>query len=265
MSHMSHLPISITIITLNEEANIRRAIESVRWADDILVVDSGSTDRTTEVAKALGARVLTHAWQGYGQQKNFAQQNARHDWVLNLDADEAIDESLHAEIQYWLTEVASERSQAMGFSIPRKTFYLGRWIKHGGWYPNYLIRMADRRASQWSEPHVHEALEVDGEVVTLKAPLLHYAFPSIRDQIVTNLNFSQLGSQELRRRGQQGSLLKLLLKPIGKFIETYFLKAGFLDGLPGFIISVNAAHSMFLKYAYVIESEIRGEAGGEIK
>jgi glycosyltransferase involved in cell wall biosynthesis len=253
---MPRPPVSVTIITLNEEANLPRAIESVRWADEVVVVDSGSTDRTVEVAKGLGARVLHNPWPGYGAQKNYAQQQTRHDWVLNLDADEAVPGELRDEIVGALEQVGDGRSAARGFYFPRKTFYLGRWIRHGGWYPNHIVRLADRRAARWTEPAVHEELRVEGEVLPLAQPLHHHTFSSIQDQILTNLNYSRQGFIELIRRGQEASVARLLLKPVGKFLETYLLKRGFLDGLPGFIISVNAAHSMFLKYAYLIEAEL---------
>lgn len=248
--------LSVTIITLNEEKNLPRALESVRWADEILVVDSGSTDKTVEIARKLGARVIHNPWPGYGKQKNFAQDHVTQDWVLNIDADEEISPELADEIQQSLADVRTGKVDAKAFTFPRKTFYLGRWIQHGGWYPNYLVRLADRRFSRWTEPAVHEALEVDGSIGTLKCPLHHYTFSSIRDQILTNLNFSHLGYMDLLRKGQRASLAKLIFKPVGKFIETYLFKRGFMDGLPGFIISVNAAHSMFLKYAYLIEAGI---------
>jgi hypothetical protein len=249
---MPRPPLSVTIIALNEEANIARAIESVRgFAQEILVVDSGSTDHTTEIARHLGAKVVTNPWRGYGQQKNFAQSAAAHDWVLNLDADEEISPELAVEIQQVL-EHAPE-SGVRGYSVPRLSKYLGRWILHGGWYPNRLVRLSDRRVSLWTEPEVHEELVVSGPVVPLGHDLLHYPFRTIEDQITTNLRFSRLGSATLRARGMEGNLLRLLLKPIGKFLETYVIKKGFLDGLPGFIISVNAAHSIFLKYAYLFE------------
>jgi glycosyltransferase involved in cell wall biosynthesis len=247
-------PLSVTIICLNEQANIARAIESVKWAEDIVVVDSGSTDQTVSVAQSLGARVLHNPWPGYGQQKNFAQRNAAHDWVLNIDADEEVTPELKKEIESRLGSL--EQTSAKGFLIPRKTFYLGKWIRYGGWYPNYLMRLADRRSAEWTEPQVHEELKVRGETFKMELPLHHYSFPSIQDQVVTNLNFSRLGSEQLKRKGYEGRVLKLILKPIGKFFETYFLKMGFRDGLAGFIISVNASYSMFLKYAYLFESEI---------
>ncbi len=252
---MPRPPITATIITLNEEQDLPRAIESVRWADEVLVVDSGSSDRTVEVAERLGARVVHHAWPGYGPQKNFAQRQAKHDWILNIDADEVVPPQLRERILGELDGVP-ESGGVRGFFFPRKTFYLGRWIRHGGWYPNELVRLADRRVSSWTEPAVHEELIVQGEVRGIQEPLHHFTFSSIQDQILTNLRFSRLGSMDLIRKGQKPSVFKLLAKPVGKFLETYLLKGGILDGLPGFIISVNAAHSIFLKYAYLLEAEI---------
>ena len=254
---MRRPPLTVTIITQNEEKTLPRAIESVRWADEIVVVDSGSTDHTLEVARSLGARVFQNPWQGYGQQKNYAQHQASHDWILNLDADEVVTPELAREIQ---AALESSSTQLKAFRFPRRTYYLGRWIRHGGWYPNYLVRLADRRAAQWSEPMVHETLVVSGEVGQLESPLDHFSFNSIHDQVITNLNFAKLGSQELARKAKPPSLLKAVLKPPGKFIETYLIKLGFLDGLPGFIISVNAAYSIFLKYAYLLESRIQKHA-----
>ncbi len=257
---MTRPAITVTIITLNEEKNLPRALGSVKWADEIIVVDSGSMDRTVEIAESLGARVISNPWPGYGKQKNFAQDHARNDWVLNIDADEEVSPELRDEILASVSAAQADGGgRVRGFFFPRKTYYLGRWIKHGGWYPNYLVRVVNRKSARWTEPAVHEELKVDGEVRGLKNPLLHYTFSSIRDQILTNLNFSKLGSIELKKRGQRASVVRLLLKPIGKFFETYVLKLGCLDGLAGFIISMNAAHSMFLKYAFLIEEKVEEE------
>jgi glycosyltransferase involved in cell wall biosynthesis len=252
---MATTPISVTIITLNEESNLPRTLASLKWAEEVIVVDSGSTDRTVEIAKQFGAKTLHNSWRGYGQQKNFAQRQATHNWVLNVDADEVVSPELAQEIR----QTVESAPAFYGFQMPRKTFYLGRWIKHGGWYPNYLVRLSDKRFAAWTEPSVHEELQVQGEVGRLQEPILHYAFSSIQDQILTNLRFSTLGSQDLKRIGQRPSLRKLIFKPIGKFFETYLLKGGFRDGLAGLIISVNAAHSMFLKYAYLLEARITKE------
>lgn len=253
---MSRPKISATIITLNEEDNLPSAIKSLHWVDEIIVVDSGSTDKTAEKAREMGARVLQNPWPGYGKQKNFAQDHASFDWVLNLDADERVTEELREEIENELILAENGTSSARGFYVPRKTFYLGKWIKKGGWYPNYVLRLAHKPSSRWTEPHVHERLDVQGETKHLKNPLHHFTFSSIQDQVLTNLRYSHSGYRDLLKKGNGPSFFKLIWKPIGKFIETYLIKRGCLDGLPGFIISVNAAHSIFLKYAYLFEAEI---------
>jgi glycosyltransferase involved in cell wall biosynthesis len=264
---MARPPLTVTIITLNEEKNILRALKSVSWAEEILIIDSGSTDRTLELAESVplpsSIRILLNPWPGYGQQKNFAQKQATHDWILNIDADEEVSPQLRLEIETQLEAVNSGTLTADGFYFPRKTYYLGKWIRHGGWYPNHLTRIANRRHARWTEPRVHEELQVTGKVLGLKQALHHFGFSSIHDQIITNLNFSRLGSEALKQTGQRHNLRKLVTKPIGKFLETYVLKRGFLDGLPGFIISINASHSMFLKYAYLSEERIKGKNTNE--
>jgi glycosyltransferase involved in cell wall biosynthesis len=249
---MAHPGISVTLITLNEERNLPRALASVRWADEVIVVDAGSTDRTVDLARAAGARVEVHPWEGYGQQKNFAQSLARNPWVLSLDADEEVPGELAGEIAQAVTS-AEAGGGIRGFKIPRKTWYLGRWILHGGWFPNHVIRLARKDSAHWTTPPVHERLEVKGTVGTLSTPIHHYNFVDITDQVQTNLRYSRLGHQELQRRGRRASLFKLLFKPVGKFLETFVIKRGFMDGIAGFIISINAAHSIFLKYAYFFE------------
>lgn len=240
------LPLSVVIITLNEERNIARVLGSVQnWAREVVVVDSGSTDGTRRIAEGAGARFLTHEWRGYGQQKNWAMAQAQEPWVLFLDADEEMTPELRAEIAAF---VASP-GEFTGAHFPRKTWFLGRWILHGGWYPNRLVRLVKKQGNaHWTEPAVHEALEADGPVKALRSDLLHYTFRDVGDNVQTNVRFSRLGAKVARARGERGSLLKILLKPVGKFLETYLWKRGFLDGFPGFVISINAAHSIFLKY-----------------
>lgn len=242
-------PLSVVIITLNEENNIVRCVRSAAWAHEVIVVDSGSSDRTRELAAAEGARVLQHAWQGYGQQKNWALAQAKQPWVLFLDADEEVTPELRDEIAAFVLAGGAVSGQAFrGATFPRKTWFLGRWILHGGWYPNRLVRLAFREGARWTEPAVHEALEVSGPVHAMKADLLHYTFRDVGDNVMTNVRFSRLGAKVAGARGERGSLARILLKPIGKFLETYVWKLGFLDGFPGFVISLNAAHSIFLKY-----------------
>ncbi len=252
----SRKPLTALVITLNEEANIARCLRSLSWADEVLVVDAGSTDRTREIASSLGARVLEHPWSGYGQQKNYGNQEARHDWILSVDADEEATPELRAEVEAFLTANGNvDGVQHWGAEIPRKTWYLGRWILHGGWYPNALVRLANRGHSRWTEPAVHEAWHVNGPVRRFRADLLHYTFRNVGEQVITNVKFSRLGAKVARERGERGTLGKIFLKPIFKFLETWVWKLGFLDGLPGLVISLNAAHSIFMKYV-----ELRFEA-----
>jgi glycosyltransferase involved in cell wall biosynthesis len=233
---------------LNEERNLPRTLNALRWAQDVLVLDCGSQDRTCEIARSLGARVEHQDWLGYGAQKNRAQALARFDWVLNIDADEVVTPELESEIRSILDRIPDPRD---GFEIARKTFYLGRWIRHGGWYPSAVTRLAHRAHARWSEPSVHEKLEVPGQVHRLKNPLLHFTFRDLQDQVETNLRYAREGAQALERKGERFSLVKLLLKSHWKFFDCYVLKRGFLDGLPGFLIAVNAAYSVFLKYAFL--------------
>lgn len=258
---MPSLPqISITIITLNEEKNLDRCLKSVRGlSDDIWVIDSGSTDQTKEIALRNGAHFLNNPWLGYGQQKNFAHSKTKHPWVLSLDADECLTEEARGEIIAFLNSEKSERRLAARFA--RKTWYLNRWILYGGWYPNYQTRLYRKDLSKWSEPEIHEKLVHSGEAETLAGEILHYSFPSISDQVQTNLKFSALGYRALKRAGRKPSVLLILLKPISKFLETYIFKLGFLDGLAGFIISINAAHSIFLKYSYLFEGNPNENSG----
>lgn len=253
---MTRPPVSAVIIARDEAANIARALRSVAWAEERLVVDSGSTDGTREIAASLGARVIQHPWQGYGRQKNYAFSQASHDWVLSLDADECVPADLAREIQ---ERLAAAPATVRAYRLPRKTFYLGRWIQFGGWYPNRLIRLVDRRHARWTEPEVHEELFVQaGEMQDLQGALHHYSFPTLRSQVLTNLKFAELGGRQLLKRdGRPPSVARLLLKPWGKFLECYFLKQGFRDGLPGLIIAINAAYSLFLKHAFPWEDRLR--------
>ncbi len=254
---MPRVPVSATIITLNEEHNLERALNSLKWVDEVIVVDSGSQDRTRQIAVKHGAKFFKKSWHGYGKQKNVAQNLAKNKWVLNLDADEEVPSELAEWIQLQLSSEATGQKKIRGFSFPRKTFYLGKWIKHGGWYPNHVVRLSHRQYSKWSEPEIHENLEIQGQIIQSNLPLHHYTFRGIEDQIRTNILYSKKGYLELKKHHHQASLLKLVIKPIGKFIETYILKKGFLDGIPGFIISINAAHSVFLKYSYFYEERLK--------
>jgi glycosyltransferase involved in cell wall biosynthesis len=243
---MRHL--SVTLITLNAQDTIARAIRSVSFADEIIVVDSGSTDETVSIAKNLGAKVHLHAFNGYGQQKNYAADLCTHEWILNLDADEEVTPELAGNIQ----NLISQKNAPDLAHICRKNYFCNTWIKHGGWYPDWNARLYRKNSARWTEPHVHETLQLTdgGKSVYLDGALNHFSFPSIESQVERNLRYAGLGARELlKKRGCRPGLCSLWLRPLGKFIECYILKLGFLDGVNGLIIAINAAHSLFLKYA----------------
>lgn len=254
---MTKLPISVVIITLNEEAHIERCIRSVPFADDIVVVDSFSADRTVEIAEKCGARVFKEKWKGFGPQKAFATEQAKNPWIISLDADEALSPELAAEI----VESFSDLDPEAGYLFPRKSHHLGRWIEHGGWYPDYQLRLYNKTKSQWNSASLHEKVEVK-KILKMKRDLLHWVFDNLSDQVITNDRYSTLGAKQLAEAHERFSYLKMIFKPFGKFVETYFVKRGFQDGLPGFIISVGAAYSLFLKFAKLWEIERAKKSSG---
>lgn len=246
------LPLSLVVVTLNEEANIERCLRSVPFASDVVVVDSFSTDRTAEIAQNLGAKVIQEKWRGYGPQKAFAVSQAKNDWILSLDADEA----LSPELQQEILEKFANLNPEVGYEIPRRSYHLGRWINHGGWYPDAQLRLFNRKHSQWSEAALHEKVQVKSKE-RLSHDMLHWVFEDLSDQVLTNDKYSSLGAGNLANAGKNFSLLKLIFKPWSKFVECYFLKLGFLDGLPGFIIAVGAGYSIFLRHAKLWEIKMR--------
>lgn len=247
---MQKLPISLVIICLNEERNIARCLKSVPFASEVLVVDSGSTDRTGEIVKANGGRFLHHDWAGFGPQKKFAAQAAKYDWVLSLDADEALTPELAREIQDKFAQLDPEHAIA----FPRKSFYLGRWILHGGWYPDWQIRLFNRQHSMWTEAPVHEKIQ-SRKVVKFQSDLEHYVFRDLAHQVETNNRYSSLQAKQHRLMNQRFSFYKMLVKPFVKFWECYLLKQGYKDGLAGFVIAIGAAHSVFIRWVKVWEQE----------
>ncbi len=243
------MKISATIITLNEERNLRRALETLDCADEVLVVDSGSTDQTREIARRYGARVVEREWPGYAAQKNFAAEQAAHDWILSLDADEALSETLSAEIM----RVKREGPRAAGYRMSRRAQYLGRWILHSGWYPDFKLRLYDRRRGRWNGAYVHESVQVDGPVELLHADLLHYTCDSLSQHLRRLDRYTTLAAQELRAQGRRAGPARLLLAPPATFLKTYLLQQGFRDGYQGLLISAMAAWYVFLKWAKTIE------------
>ncbi len=240
------LPISLVIVTLNEEKNIGRCLKSAPWADEILVLDSGSQDRTTEIAQNLGARVFSEPWRGYGPQKHRAAELAKNDWVFAIDADEEISADLSAEI----VKKFSQLNSSTAYRIPRKSFYLGRWILHGGWYPDFQTRLFHRRFHQWNDQVIHEKVEAKSQE-NFSFSILHYVFRDVSQHVITNNRYSELQAQQHLANGGKFSWFKFLTKPMSKFLECYFLKLGFLDGFAGYFIAVSAAYSVFIRWAKI--------------
>jgi glycosyltransferase involved in cell wall biosynthesis len=239
------MKISATIITFNEERNIARVIESLRCCEEILVLDSGSNDRTVEIAGKLGARVEEASWHGYAAQKNIAAELATHDWILALDADESLSEALEAEI--WHIKKAGAKYE--GYTMPRMAQYLGRWILHSGWYPDRKVRLFDRRKARWVGEFVHESVRVDGPVGHLESNLLHFTCSSLSEHLRTMDRYTTLAAQEMVTRGQSLAFARLLLDPPWTVFRTYVLKLGFLDGIEGLTIAYMAGLYNFVKYA----------------
>lgn len=244
MSHMA-IKISAAIIAFNEERNIARVIESLRCCDEILVLDSGSIDRTVEIATKLGARVVESSWHGYAAQKNIAAELASHDWILSLDADESLSEALEAEI--WQIKKSGPRFD--GYTVPRLAQYLGRWILHSGWYPDRKVRLFDRRKAKWVGEYVHESVKVEGRVGHLQSNILHFTCNSLSEHLRSMDAYTTLAAQEIVSRNKRITFGLLLFDPIWTFFRTYVLKQGYLDGVEGLAIAYMAALYNFVKYA----------------
>ncbi len=238
------MKITATVITFNEEHNIAVALESLSWADEIVVVDSESTDRTVEIARRFTDRVLVRPWPGYSAQKNFAATEAANNWIFSLDADERVSPELMKELQ----ELKGGAEPPLAaFEMARMTFYLGRWIKHSGWRPDYKLRLYDRRRSRWRGEFVHETLETEGGVKRLNGDILHYTVRDSSEHHSRMDRYTTLAAEESFSRGKRASVASLLISPSAIFLRSYILKLGLLDGLPGLAIARFAAHYEFLK------------------
>ena len=237
--------LSVTIIALNEAAHIRACLDAVRWADERLVVDSGSTDGTQELARAAGARVIERDWPGYSEQKNFAATQASHDWILSVDADERVTPELATEIR----ELLARGPEAAGYRVPRVTWHLGRWIRTTDWYPDRQLRLYDRRRATWPARRVHESVTADGPVVDLKGEMQHFAYRDIGHHMQTMDRYTTLAAAELHAAGRRAGLFDLTVHPWAAFMRNYLLRGGITDGIPGFVISTMNAYYVFLKFA----------------
>jgi glycosyltransferase involved in cell wall biosynthesis len=250
------MKISATIITLNEEKNVAAACESVSWADEIVVVDSNSTDATREIAASLGARVLVHDWPGFAAQKQFAVENAAHEWIFSLDADERVSEELKRSIVDLRKRRDSELAD--GYRIARRTFYQGRWIKGGGWYPDWQLRLFIRARGRWQPRHIHESVSMNrgARVATLAGDLLHYTVQdSAQHHRMIGERYAPLAAQQMFEDGRRTSALKIAVAGPSAFVRSFLLKGGFRDGLAGLSIANFAAHHAFLKHLTLWEKQ----------
>lgn len=252
------MQITAAIIAFNEEDKIRAALESVKWADEIVVIDSGSTDNTIDIARELGARVISHDWEGFARQKQFAIESASNDWILSLDADEQVSAKLEDEIQ----DLKSRMDECDGYTIPRLSFYMGREIRHGGWYPDRQLRLFDRRKGKWKDVPVHESFEIagDGQIGHLRRDLIHFSVDgALHHHRMIGERYAPLAAQAMFAAGKRVSSAGVFMATISTFFATYFLKLGFLDGFPGFCIAWFAAHHAFLKHLLLWEMTRSGE------
>jgi len=240
--------ISAVMITLNEEKNIARAIRSVAWADEIVVVDSGSTDGTRQIAAELGARVIEQEWLGFGAQKQFAVDAAANDVIFSLDADEEVSAELASEIR----RVIDGEEVRDGYRIPRLAVYLGRKIRHGGWYPDWQIRLFDRRKGRWTDDVIHESVKLqDGAKLSrLNSDIIHFTCDDIAEHArMIHERYAPLSARSMYEKGKRTSILKIIAAPVYSFLRDYIFRVGFLDGPQGVIIAGFGAYNVFLKNA----------------
>jgi glycosyltransferase involved in cell wall biosynthesis len=236
--------LSVIIITLNEAENIRACLESVIWADEIIIVDSGSTDETLQICQEFSATIVMNTnWQGFGYQKNLALQHATGDWVLSLDADERISVQLREAIIHTINS-----ADADAYSLPRQTYFLGKKMRHGGWWPDYVLRLFRRDLGRFTNVLVHETIEVKGNTKILQEPIIHYSYTSL-EQLLTKINkYSSAGAKEAQKKQASSGLGKALLRGSWAFFRAYCLRLGFLDGSAGFIAAISKAEETYYRY-----------------
>ena len=245
--------VSAIVVCFNEEDRIADCLESVRWCDEIVVVDSFSTDRTAEICRRYADRFVQQEWAGYRDQKAFAHSLATRDWVLVVDADERVTLELRQEI----IDALNRDGQAYaGYAVPRLVYFLRRWWRRGGWYPDYGVRLFRRERASWGGTDPHEEIIVDGRICRLKNPLHHYSYRNMDDHIQRINRYTSLSSRELKKEGEGWRRSDALLRPAVRFFRFYILERGFLEGFAGFYVALTAAFYVFLKYAKLWELEI---------
>ena len=254
---------SVTIITLNEEKNLRECLESVLWADEIVIVDSGSRDATLQIAQEFGCKVVHNPWPGMREQKNIASAHAAGPWILNLDADERLSPDLQQELQRHLADPKYD-----GYSFPRKNMFLGKWMRHGGWYPDATLRLFRKEQGKFGgiNPHANVELPATARVLKLKHPLVHFTYYTLQQYVGKQYSYADAAARELFASGKLKSVsrIRIFVKTFWKFIETYIIKRGFLDGTHGLIAALGATFGAYLKQARLWElaRESRKKSGG---
>ncbi|MDI6853303.1 MAG: glycosyltransferase family 2 protein [Deltaproteobacteria bacterium] len=241
------MKLSITVIALNQEANIVPCLESARFADEIVLVDTGSTDRTVELARGFTDRIFITDWRGFGATKNHALDQAAGDWVFSLDTDERIPAGLQEEIM----QVVRRNGPLAGYRVPRKNYFAGRWVRRGGWYPDLTLRLFRRDRGRFREREVHEEVLVDGAVGVLHTPLEHYSYNSVSEYVTRMDRYARLAARELAKAGRRPFAGELLWRPAAAFVNRYIIKLGILEGLTGYTLAVLFAMYTFLKYYYL--------------
>ncbi len=251
------MSIAAVIITKDEEKNIAACLESVQWADERIVVDAESRDRTVEIAKQHAANVYVRPWPGYGPQKNFGIEQARAEWILIVDADERITPALREEIQAVIK--AGPPTELAGFEIPRRNFFYGRWIRGGGIYPDYQLRLIRKSAGRYDDTQLHENLRIRGRIERVRNPMDHYTMPTVGEHARKMARYTTLGAQEKLKTRSHVTALELAGHHIGTIVKTYVLRGGYRDGVQGVIVALFAGMHTFVKYAKVWEQlNIRG-------
>ncbi|MFA6540865.1 MAG: glycosyltransferase family 2 protein [Bacteroidota bacterium] len=245
-------PISAIIITKNEGDNIEECLKSISWADDIIVVDAESKDDTVVKAKAITPNVFVQPWLGFAQAKQFGVSKAKHDWILWLDADERVPADLGSEIR---ERVSTDPPEA-AFAVARRAYFLGRWIKHSGWYPGYVPRLFHCKRANFNSAAVHEGLEINGAIGRLRHDLLHYTDPTIYHYIAKLNRYTTLAGEDLRQKEKIPSVSDLLLRPLWQFLKMYLFRLGFLDGMQGLILALFSSAYVFTKYCKLMEKTL---------
>lgn len=255
MSSVNRSTISAYLICHNEERQIRRCLASVAWCDEIIVVDSGSTDRTVEIAREFTDQVIHHDWPGYVEQKAYALSLCAKEWALSIDSDEEVSPEMRKEILHILEEDKAGRVTVNGFLFNRVVYFLNRWWRRGGWYPEFRLRLGRRAEKWWGGENPHDKAFVKGKTKRCKGVLYHYSFSDLTDYVRRGNALSSISANTLVRKNARFSLFKLIGSPIARFVKFYLVKRGFLEGVAGFVIAASEAHSVLLKYAKLWEAQ----------